>query len=170
MLRCDYCNEIIVEPSDEELKAQLDDADELEDQSDGTEGDGSRRRRKKKKPATSAPTKRPSLITLPYQRSVNGYDDKAFDLCPECLDKLNKLVDHVRFKFASKMHCKSFFIVPECKWEEGVVIDAADEKLAIRQYKDEACVNVDVDVYRVLDGCYQFLGHYVLEGEADANT
>ena len=162
MLRCDYCNEIIVELSEEELKAQLDDVDELEDQPDGADGEGGRRRRKKKKPAPLAPTKRASLVTLPYRRSVNGYDVKDFDLCPTCRTKLDKLLDDLRFDFVQKFTERLYFIVPEDKWEEGTVYSALDVESAVRRYNEDACVNVEIDVYLCVCGAYQYEGRYIL--------
>lgn len=170
MLRCDYCNEIIVEPSEEELKAQLDDVDELEDQPDGADGEGGRRRRKKKKPAPLAPIKRASLVTLPYRRNTNGYDFREYDLCPSCRAKLDKMLDDVRFNFSRAFEEKLYFIVPEGKWEEGTLFQASDVELALQKYNEEACVNVTVDVYLCVYGAYQYEGTYILHegGYADA--
>ena len=162
MLRCDNCNDIIIEPSEEEFRAQLDDVDELEDQPDGAEGESGRRRRKKKKPAPPAPAKRSSLVTLPFRRAVNGYDVKDFDLCPSCRAKLDKLLDDLRFNFAQFMGMRTYWIVIDDHWTEGVAIEAPDVEQAVRQYNEEACVNATIDVYRILYGTYQYEGRFIL--------
>lgn len=170
MLRCDYCNSTILEPSEDELK-QLEDVGELEDQSDSAETDSARRRRKSKKAAPPAPTKRPSLVSLPIRRTVNGYDVKEFDLCPTCRASLDKLLDDMRFQFAQRIYDRCYWIVIDDQWEQGVVIYAPDVEHAVRQYNDEACVNATIDVYLMQYGAYQYEGRFILHegGYTDAS-
>ena len=172
MLRCDNCNDVILEPSEEELKAQLEE-EPVEDSVDDPEAaSGKQRRRRKKAAPPPAPTKRSSLLPLPYRRNVNGYDVKDFDLCPSCRAKLDKLLDDVRFDFVQKFTERLYFIVPEDKWEEGTVYSAPDVESAVRRYNEDACVNVEIDVYLCVCGAYQYEGRYILHegGCTDAVT
>ena len=161
MLKCDCCQTIIPEPSEEELKAQLEDE---------PEEDPSSRPRKKKAAPPPMPSKRSSLVSLPYRRNTNGYDFREYDLCPSCRTKLDKMLDDVRFNFSRAFDDKLYFIVPEGKWEEGAFFHASDVENAIHKYDEEACVNVTVDVYLSVYGAYHYEGTYILHegGYADA--
>ena len=153
MLKCDCCQTVIPEPSEEELKAQLEDE---------PDEDPSSRPRKKKAAPPPMPTKRASLVSLPYRRNTNGYDFREYDLCPSCRAKLDKMLDDVRFNFSLAFEEKLYFIVPEGKWEEGTLFQASDVELALQKYNEEACVNVTVDVYLCVYGAYQYEGTYIL--------
>ena len=162
MLKCDCCQTVIPEPSEEELRAQLEDE---------PEEDPSSRSRKKKASPPPMPTKRASLVSLPYRRTVNGYDCREYDLCPSCRAKLDKMLDDVRFNFSRAFEEKLYFIVPEGKWEEGTLFHASDVEAAVQMYNEEACVNVTVDVYLCVYGAYQYEGRYILHegGYTDAS-
>lgn len=153
MLKCDCCQTVITEPSEEELKAQLEDE---------PDEDPSSRPRKKKAAPPPMPTKRASLVSLPYRRNTNGYDFREYDLCPSCRAKLDKMLDDVRFNFSRSFEDKLYFIVPEGKWEEGTLFQASDVELALQKYNEEACVNVTVDIYLCVYGAYQYVGTYIL--------
>ena len=158
MLRCDCCSLVILEQSEDEL---LGPDNEVDEQSD-SESDAARRRRVKKKKEASQPTKRASLVSLPYKRAVNGYEYKDFDLCPDCRAALERVVADVSFGFCEGFFRRRYFIVPEYKWDEGVYIEAADAKEAAQIYNAEACVNVEIDVYASRSGVFEYIGHFIL--------
>ena len=166
MLKCDCCETIIEELTEDELTAQNGDTDT--DELPDAEAEGTRRRRSRKKKESPVPTKRPSLVTLPFRRTVNGYDYKDFDLCPACREKLDKKAADVAFAFTEEFQLRRYFIVPEDKWEEGVEYIANDADSAVRAYNAESCVNVDVDVFRAFSGGFEYCGSYALREDGYA--
>ena len=166
MLKCDCCETIIEELTEDELTAQNGDTDT--DELSDAEAEGARRRRSRKKKESPALTKRPSLVTLPFRRTVNGYDYKDFDLCPACREKLDKKVADVAFAFTEEFQLRRYFIVPEDKWEEGVGYIAKDVDSAVRAYNSDACVNVDIDVYRSFNGGLEYCGRFSLREDGYA--
>ena len=72
------------------------------EESDATEKpeDGKKKRYYKKDQAKEElPMKRPSLVTMPYFRAVNGYMSREIDLCESCRASLEKKIEKVKFDF-----------------------------------------------------------------------
>ncbi|MBQ8583283.1 MAG: hypothetical protein IJ488_01560 [Clostridia bacterium] len=92
MIVCDKCASVIEEKLPEEPKPEAKDI-ESED------GSPKRSRYKKEPPKEEAPTKRASLVNLPYKRGVNCFERRDFDLCEQCKAFLNKALDKVAFEF-----------------------------------------------------------------------
>ena len=62
--------------------------------------DGKKKRYYKKDQAKEElPMKRPSLVTMPYFRAVNGYVSREIDLCEVCREALEKRIEKVKFDF-----------------------------------------------------------------------
>ena len=93
MIVCDKCASVIEEKLPEEPKTEAKDSD-AED-----EAPKKKKNYKNQVPKEEAPTKRASLVNLPYKRGVNCFERRDFDLCEQCKAFLNNALDKVAFEF-----------------------------------------------------------------------
>lgn len=82
MICCNKCGTVIIEPKEEPKE------DEAE-----------KSRYKKTAPKEEAPARRPSLVSMPTSRIVNGFAFEDVDLCDVCKAMLYKQVNEVKFEF-----------------------------------------------------------------------
>ncbi len=87
MIVCNKCGNVIPEPEEEVNEEAKEETSERKS------------RYKKEPPKEEIPTRRASLIKLPYKYGVNCYERKDFDLCEVCRAFLDKELDKVRFSF-----------------------------------------------------------------------
>ena len=86
MICCNKCGLVIVEPKEEPKEEESSD----------------KGRYKKSAPKEEAPVRRPSLISMPTSRIVNGFSFEDVDLCEICKKKLYKQVNEIKFKFMTE--------------------------------------------------------------------
>ena len=91
MIVCDKCGAHI----EESISAPGEDADT----GDKPEGGNKKRFYKKEQQKEEPPTKRPSLVKMPYGRGVNGFTWQEIDLCDVCRALLEKQIEKVKFDF-----------------------------------------------------------------------
>ena len=83
MICCNKCGALIPEPKEEPKE----------------EESSEKSRYKKAAPKEEPPTRRPSLISMPTSRIVNGFAFEDVDLCEVCKKLLYKQVNEVKFEF-----------------------------------------------------------------------
>ena len=86
MICCNKCGSVIIEPK-EEFKEET------------RENKG---RYKNAAVKEEAPVRRPSLISMPTSRIVNGFSFEDVDLCDVCKKFLYRQVNEVKFKFMTE--------------------------------------------------------------------
>ena len=82
MICCNKCGTVIIEPKEEPKEEETE-----------------KSRYKKPAPKEEAPARRPSLISMPTSRIVNGFAFEDVDLCDVCKAMLYKQVNEVKFEF-----------------------------------------------------------------------
>lgn len=83
MICCNRCGDVIPEPKEEPKEEET----------------AEKSRYKKAAPKEEPPTRRPSLISMPTSRIVNGFSFEDVDLCEVCKKLLYKQVNEVKFEF-----------------------------------------------------------------------
>ena len=83
MICCNKCGSFIPEPKEEPKE----------------EESSEKIRYKKIVPKEEVPARRPSLVSMPTSRIVNGFDFEDVDLCDVCKKLLYKQVNEVKFEF-----------------------------------------------------------------------
>lgn len=121
MIVCDKCASLIEEKLPEEPKPEAKDSD-AED-----EAPKKKRYYKNQAPKEEAPTRRTSLVSLPYKYGLNGYERKDFDLCDTCKKLLHKALDKVSFDFIKEPYVNPGILIEgeldkqECEEREAVL-------------------------------------------------
>lgn len=87
MICCNKCGSVIIEPKEEPKEEE------------STEKKG---RYNKSAAKDELPTRRPSLISMPTSRIVNGFAFEDVDLCETCKKMLYKQVNEIKFKFMTE--------------------------------------------------------------------
>ena len=82
MICCNKCGALIPEPKEEPKEEETE-----------------KSRYKKTAPKEEAPARRPSLVSMPTSRIVNGFAFEDVDLCDVCKKLLYKQVNEVKFEF-----------------------------------------------------------------------
>ena len=83
MICCNKCGAVIEEPKEEEKKEEA----------------TPKGRYVKTAPKDELPIKRPSLVSMPTARAVNGYSYEDVDLCVTCAAKLGAKLADVKYEF-----------------------------------------------------------------------
>ena len=78
MIVCNKCASVIPEPPEEEPKE------------------------KDKKDKLQVPSRRPSLVLIPYKRSPNGFQVQWIDMCDACRADLTKRINKLKFEFMTE--------------------------------------------------------------------
>lgn len=87
MICCNKCGTVIPEPKEEPKEE---------------ESPGKSSRYKKEAPKEEPTVRRPSLVSLPTSRIVNGFAFEDVDLCEVCKKLLFRQVNEVKFKFMTE--------------------------------------------------------------------
>lgn len=53
-------------------------------------------------PKEPAPVRRESLVSMPYERTPNGFKVKEIDLCSTCRGQLARELNRVKFEFLAR--------------------------------------------------------------------
>lgn len=98
MIVCNKCGDVIEEKLEEEIK----EAAELK-AAPGKKNFISKKEYTDRDQKDAGKLRRPSIVVLPYQRGVNGFLTKEYDLCDTCRELLANDLNELKFVFTRSM-------------------------------------------------------------------